>query len=139
MSEICQFGRVFDPKHTTCRTCPVSCKKRLELTQEQHKSKYGNKKVVVDGIVFDSKREAVHYYRLKLMEKSGLITDLELQPEFEIIPKIGKQRATKYRADFAYIQGGEKKIVDVKGMKTVVYRLKKKLMKHVHNIDIVEV
>ena len=49
--------------------------------------KYNNTRPVVDGIKFDSKREAERYKELKLLERAGKISDLILQPRFELLPK----------------------------------------------------
>jgi hypothetical protein len=65
-------------------------------------NKYGNKKVEIDGYKFDSQAEARRYQELKLLEKAGEITNLELQPKFELVPKTLKRRAVTYTADFAY-------------------------------------
>lgn len=108
-------------------------------------NKYHNIKTVVDGITFDSKLEAKRYGELKLLEKGNLIFGLELQPKFPIVVN-GKKICT-YIADFKYILktsqpqgvGSEEIIEDVKGMKTPIYNLKKKLMKAIHGIDIVEI
>ena len=104
-------------------------------------NKYRNIKTVVDGHIFDSKKEASRYIQLKHLEKNGEITDLELQPRFvltwgdgEPLYIQGEKRRTKltYVADFRYSewQNGEKVIVveDVKGMKTRVYKIKKAIM-----------
>lgn len=98
-------------------------------------SKYGNKKVYVDGIKFDSKKEARRYQELLLLQKIDKIRDLVLQPKFEIIPTIRKKWLDKtlskihYIADFTYFDNSaDKKIVeDVKGYKTAVYEIKKRL------------
>jgi len=96
-------------------------------------SKYRNKKTIVDGIPFDSKKEARRYQELKLMTRGGLIKKLELQPEFEILPayrRNGKKiEKIKYIADFKYIdtKRGITVVEDVKGFKTDVYKLKKKM------------
>jgi len=66
------------------------------------KTKYGNVKASVDGIVFDSRAEARRYSELKLLEKAGEIHRLELQPKFILVPKTKKRRAVTYTADFAY-------------------------------------
>ena len=58
-------------------------------------NKYGNTKVTVDGHTFDSKREYNRYCELKLMERAGLIKDLEMQKKFELIPKQVKERAKR--------------------------------------------
>ena len=95
--------------------------------------KYNNKKTVVDNIKFDSKKEAERYIYLKTRLKMGSIKDLELQPRFclqEGFKKNGKTyRKITYVADFKYYDLVRKKIVveDVKGMKTDVYKIKKKL------------
>jgi len=82
-----------------------------------------------DGIVFASKAEMERYAELKMLEKAGKISELELQPKFLLIPKIKKgDRATYYIADFAYTKEGERIVEDVKGFKTAVYKLKIKLL-----------
>lgn len=90
----------------------------------------------VDGIVFHSKKEATRYSELKLLHEFGKITNLELQPRWNIV--IGDQKICTYVADFSYEERGEFVVEDAKGVKTPVYLLKKKLMKAVHNIDIRE-
>ena len=101
--------------------------------------KYHNKKTVLDGIKFDSKLEAERYAQLKMMECAGVIRDLELQPEYELIPsfkKYGKTwRKTVYKADFRYILAEDDKTIieDVKGSVSVitdVFRLKQKLFEY---------
>lgn len=109
-------------------------------------TKYRNKKVTVDGIVFDSKLEAKRYQELKLLERSGEISDLTLQPEFELIPKFRKNgktyRKTVYKADFSYFDKRYGKLIveDTKGFITPVYALKKKLFEYRYkDIEITEV
>lgn len=108
------------------------------------RSKYGNKKTVIDGIKFDSKAESQRYIELKLLLRAGLIKDLKLQPEFELQPAFkhrGKTvRAIHYTADFQYLelyeaggQHGDIIIEDVKGMQTEVFKLKAKLLLHKFN------
>lgn len=94
--------------------------------------KYKNKKTIVDGIKFDSKKEAERYQELKLLEKSGYIENLELQPKFELIDTIKYQgetlRKLSYIADFKYVDlTGTTIIEDTKGFKTDVYQIKKRL------------
>ena len=107
------------------------------VVSQQKKSKYGNVKTEVDGIKFDSQKEARRYQTLMLAQKSGLIRDLRLQHEFTLQEAYttctGKRiRAIKYRADFTYymVDGDSMVIEDVKskGTKTKEYELKKKLM-----------
>lgn len=105
--------------------------------------KYGNIKTVVDGIVFDSKKEAKRYGELKLLEKAGKIYLLVLQPEYIIAAPCvingRKMAARKYRADFSYIQDGKEIVEDVKGAPlTEVYKLKRHLMMSIHGITILE-
>lgn len=61
--------------------------------------KYRNKKVEVDGILFDSKKEANRYMELKLLEKAGEITDLKRQVRYELIPRQREQSTEMYKAD----------------------------------------
>lgn len=97
----------------------------------EKKSKYSSAKTDVDGIAFDSKKEAEFYAELKLREKAGEISHLRLQPRYllqEAFKYDGKQyREIEYIADFEYIENGETVVIDVKGFKTAVYMLKKKL------------
>lgn len=109
------------------------------------RAKYNNVKQVVDGITFDSKKEATRYFELKLLQRAGQISDLKTQVAFDIAPDCyihGKlSRARQYIADFTYsvIKTGEHVVEDVKGKLTDVYILKRHLMKVVHNIEIKEV
>jgi Protein of unknown function (DUF1064) len=100
-------------------------------------SKYRAVPTVIDGIRFASKREANRYCELKLLLRDGAITDLELQPKFPVI-KNG-QHITTYVADFKYKSYGSTVIEDVKGVRTPVYKLKKKLIEAVYGVTIVEV
>lgn len=109
------------------------------------RSKYGNKRIFFMGRWFDSKAEANHYLELVLRQKAGQIRNLQCQVPYELIPKQvvnGKTwPATTYRADFVYddLTDMRTHVVDVKGKKTEVYSLKKKLMWQVHHIEIEEV
>ena len=89
-------------------------------------NKYGAVKTTVDGIVFDSKREAVRYMELMVLQKNGQISRLELQPKYDCI--IDGKKICTYRADFRYFTKNGNIVEDVKGVKTPVYRLKKKLV-----------
>lgn len=120
-------------------------------------SKYKNHKVEVDGIIFDSKKEARRYQELKLAEKAGAIGDLKRQVRFELIPAQrepdqrgpkggtikGKiiERKVEYVADFVYtdLQDGKTVVEDTKGLRTPEYIVKRKLMLYVHGIRIREV
>jgi len=100
-------------------------------------SKYRNIKTEVDGIVFDSKAEAKRYMELKILEKANEISDLRLQYPFEC--KINEKKICTYKADFDYYEGDQWVIEDVKGFRTQVYKLKKKLVEALHGIEIREV
>lgn len=106
------------------------------------RSKYHAKKTCVDGIVFDSKREADRYLVLKSMEEDGTIEDLRRQVRYELVPAFdvdGKHyRPVYYVADFVYRENGHEVIEDVKGMKTDVYRLKAKLVAYRYEMNIRE-
>ena len=99
-------------------------------------NKYRNKKVQVDMYVFDSIRESQRYKELKLLEKVGEISNLELQPRFllqDSFKKNGKTyRKIEYIADFQYIENGKAIVDDVKGMQTDVFKLKHKIFEKVY-------
>lgn len=106
--------------------------------------KYRSKKTSVDGLVFDSRREAARWQELRLLERAGSITELERQVSYTLIPpqRIGKrvaERAVTYIADFRYRENGETVVEDAKGMRTRDYIIKRKLMLYVHGIRIREV
>lgn len=112
------------------------------------KSKYGSQKTTVDGITFDSVREAQRWRELKLLERAGKIRALQRQIKYELIPAqrdetTGKviEREVTYSADFGYIdtETGKPHIEDVKGVKTKDYIIKRKLMLWVHGIRVEEV
>ena len=96
-------------------------------------NKYKNKKVTIDNITFDSKKEARRYEELKLMEKTGLITNLVLQPRYELLKAFKRRgkthRKIEYIADFKYFDNERQVevIEDVKGVSTSVFSLKMKL------------
>lgn len=93
--------------------------------------KYHNKIVLLDGKRFMSKAEAGRYVELRKKELAGQIKDLRLQVPFKL-------SVCKYIADFVYVQDGQRVVEDVKGMKTAMYRLKKKMMAKELNIAIKE-
>ena len=105
-------------------------------------SKYYNQKTrTPDGIVFDSKKEAARWTNLKLMEKAGIITNLQRQVKFELIPKQDGERACSYKADFVYHDAKTCKMVveDTKGYRTEAYKIKRKLMLYKYGIKITEI
>ena len=102
---------------------------------QNKKSKYNNRKTVVDGITFDSKKEADYYCALKLLKQSGEIRDFGLQPKYELQPafeKNGKKyRPITYVADFVIVNNdGTTEVVDVKGVETQVFKIKKKMFEY---------
>lgn len=107
-------------------------------------AKYRNKKTELDGIKFDSKREAARYSQLRLLERAGQIRDLALQPKFTLIDSQrradGKaERPVVYIADFLYFEGDACIVEDAKGVRTPDYVIKRKLMLERHGITIREV
>lgn len=107
-------------------------------------SKYHNRKITIDGKTFDSLKEGRRYQELRLMERAGVIKDLQTQVPFKLIPaqkdETGKviEKSVTYYADFAYWENGRYIVEDTKGAKTDVYKLKRKLMLVVHGIRIRE-
>lgn len=99
-------------------------------------NKYRNKKVIVDGKEFDSKREGNRYKELRLLERVGKISDLEIQPRFLLQDSFKKNgrtfRKIEYVADFKYIENGKTIVEDVKGMQTDVFKLKHKIFEKVY-------
>lgn len=122
-----------------------------------YRPKYKNHKTVIDGITFDSKKEAHRYQELKLAEQAGAIADLQRQVRFELIPVQrepdsrgsrggvikGKviERKVEYVADFVYtdIETGETVVEDTKGIRTKDFIIKRKLMLYMHGIRVREI
>ena len=130
-------------------------------------TKYGSKKTVLDGVKFDSIKEARRYQELLLLQRAGAITDLQRQVPFELIPaqyeetptgevyqrgerkgqpkvkRVCVEQSVCYVADFMYQKDGERIVEDVKGYKKgtayAVFTVKRKLMLWVHGIKIKEV
>ena len=117
-------------------------------------NKFNAKKVTIDGITFMSTKEGSRYCQLKLMQKAGMISNLELQKPYELIPAqrlpdtIGKRGGVKkgkvieqsvvYNADFVYIENGKEIVEDSKGIRTKDYVIKRKLMLYILKIKIKE-
>lgn len=108
--------------------------------------KYQNKRTIIDGITFASKKEAKRYSELKMLERAKVISNLETQKAFELQPKyinkIGQHiRAITYIADFYYYDNEYKKWVveDTKGFRTEVYKIKKKLFEYKYDMVIKEI
>lgn len=103
--------------------------------------KYNNAKTELDGILFDSKKEARRYQELVLLKRLDLIKELELQKKFVLIPKQKGERECSYIADFVYKlpSSGDVVVEDTKGARTQAYIIKRKLMLYVHGIRIKEI
>ena len=115
-----------------------------EITGEP-KNKFGAVKKVVDDVKFDSTKEANRYAQLKLLVRAGKIKDLRLQVRYDLIPKQKFRDGTTmigtyYLADFVYFDcdKGCEVVEDVKGKKTDVYQIKRKLMKLILDIEVYE-
>lgn len=97
----------------------------------RRESKYWAKRTEVDAIDFDSLKEAEKYWELKILEKAWKISKLKLQPKFLLQESFKynwkTERAITYIADFSYEQDSQIVIEDVKGFKTDIYKLKRKL------------
>lgn len=96
--------------------------------------KYKAQRTEVDGITFASKREAKRYQTLKMELAAGVIENLELQPKYPIF--FNGQKICTYIADFKYRLSGKEVVEDVKGFETPVFKIKKKLLKAAHGIDL---
>lgn len=101
-------------------------------------SKYRAKKKVVDGITFDSIKEANRYLELKLLERAQKIQDLQIQVKFPLIPKSDYGGEIRYIADFTYYENGKLIVEDCKGYRTDIYKLKKRLLAEKYGIEIKE-
>ena len=105
-------------------------------------NKYGAKKVVIDGEVFDSRKEYYRWCDLRLLERAGKISDLKRQVKYELIPKQDGERSCTYIADFQYCQDGKLVVEDCKGYKRgaayQLFSIKRKLMLWKHGIKVKE-
>lgn len=100
-------------------------------------SKYRAVRTELDGVVFASKKEARRYGELRLMQMAKLISSLELQPRFPIT--LNGNHICDYVADFSYYEKSGKLVVeDAKGVRTPMYRLKKKMVKAQYGIEVRE-
>lgn len=108
-------------------------------------SKYHNRRTTVDGIAFDSAKEAARYSELKLLLRAGEINELKLQEKYMLIPAqyrdgVCIERECAYIADFDYIdKNGVHVVEDTKGVRTKEYRIKRKLMLYIFGIRITEI
>jgi hypothetical protein len=96
----------------------------------ERRSKYNAIRCEIDGIKFDSKAEAQRYQELFILVRAFKIDELKIHPHYEIVPKDEHGRALYYEADFEYITIAPipcRVVEDVKGVKTAVYKLKRRL------------
>lgn len=102
------------------------------------RSKFGNIPTRIDNVTFHSKKEAHRYLELKAMQEGGLISDLELQPSFDL--KVNDVKVCRYIADFQYRDRSTDEVIveDVKGVRTKEYQIKARLMLAVHGIEVKE-
>ena len=99
-------------------------------------TKYHAQRTEIDGVTFDSKGEAARWQELKLLERAGQISGLERQIKYALV--VNGVKLGAYVADYRYTENGEQVVEDFKGVVTPVYRLKKKLMKALYSIDVLE-
>lgn len=99
-------------------------------------SKYRNTPDYVDGDRFDSKREARRWQELKLEERAKRISNLKRQVRFEF--HVNGKHICDYIADFTYVRAGQFTVEDSKGARTAIYRLKKKLLRALYGLEILE-
>jgi hypothetical protein len=125
----CHGLRVSEDGHSPCANC-----KGKGITKQR---KFRNIKKRIDGIIFDSIGEGNRYCELKLMEKGGIIRNLEIKPCYKMI--INNQLICKYYPDYRYeLPSGKQIVEDWKGRKTEGYKLKKNMMYAIHGIEIYE-
>jgi Protein of unknown function (DUF1064) len=116
---------ILDPKKETAYPLCPGClggspkKGRIRVAPKEERA--------LDGIVFDSRSEMNRYAELKMLERAGHIQDLQLQPRFLLQAATATERKMEYVADFSYVEAGATIVEDVKGLRTEVYKLKRKI------------
>ena len=149
--------RQFPPevqKQIAAKLAKETVKKQIvpEETKQPKESKYHNQKDSRGGVKFDSRKEARYFDELMLRQANGEIRNLKLQPEHTLMESFmtldgTRIQAIRYRADFSYEEPITDetgthwilRVVDAKGVKTDVYRLKKKMFREKYGFDITEV
>lgn len=121
------------------RALPSTTDRPFGVPPDKRRSKYGAVKTVIDGLTFDSKAEARRYNELQLLLRAGEITRLEMQPRIRFM--LDGAVMFTYVADFRYydLRLHQEVVEDVKGVRTAVYKLKRKLIQAQHGITITEV
>lgn len=115
-----------------------------KLMSEKKMNKYGAIRTEIDGIKFDSAKEAQRYCELKQMERAGLIRSIRLQVKFPLCEARKREdgtteRGASYVADFVYFCGDRMVVEDTKGFRTEAYILKRKWMLDKYGITIQEI
>lgn len=114
----------------------LTAKQFRETTRPAKRQKYGNRKTTIDNIEFPSKAEASYYCDLKVRERAGEVSNVKMQTPYALT--INGRLICTYRDDFSFQDHVENRfrVVDVKGFATPVFKLKLKMMKAIHNIDV---
>jgi hypothetical protein len=113
------------------------------LATKKRANKYNANKVIVDGIKFDSEAEAKFYSYLMELHLTGEVKDFDLQPEYELQPKFVNKRGKnilpiKYKADFLiHYHDKPSEVIDVKGMETADFKLKKKIFEYKYDQSLI--
>lgn len=109
-------------------------------------SKYKSRKTVIDGYTFDSAAEGRYYFQLKLLKKAGKIRDFILHPRYQLLdgykhPLTGKSvQGVTYIADFLVtLPDGSQEVIDVKGVRTEAFKIKKKMFESRYGIELKEI
>lgn len=107
----------------------------IQNISKKKQNKYRNHKTTIDGITFDSKKEAEYYCQLKLLKKAGEIKDFGMQQRYELQPEFNKNgkkyQSITYVADFVIVNNdGTTEVIDVKGFETKEFKIKKKLFEY---------
>ena len=115
----------------------LTSKEYQAQSSKPKRSKYGSKRTMVDGVLFDSKAEGAYYSMLKMREKAGEVSAVELQRPFPILGPKGELICT-YKADFCFWdhKADRFRVVDVKGVETSVFKLKRKMMRILLGIEV---
>ena len=100
-------------------------------------SKYRSIPTLVNGITFHSKKEAEKYRDLLLLERAKKVSDLQMQVPFPCV--VNGKKICSYFADFVYTEKGKQVVLDVKGYRTPLYKMKKKLVEALYDLKILEV
>jgi hypothetical protein len=106
------------------------------IAKPQRGNKYKAQRTLLDGICFDSQAEAHYYAALKLRERAGEVEDVEMQRSYALT--INGVLVCTYRADFVFwdVAMKRRRVIDVKGVVTPVFRIKQKLMKACHGLEV---